>query len=356
MDLVTGDLSENELEAWAPMPAGGSPLTLQQRNPFPTPRPHSSAATPQSSRLEVVLNSSPRYQHPLSHHADYSSDGRKAVVQSQVNHSAKAAASPLTRQKGPARRAPTAGPSTPATAEEPPKRKRGRPKGWRPGLSYSGKPLTPVEVAERIERARLARSNAKPKTPAAARTKNAADGTGKTGKKRGRPAKPSVPHSIFRSLRREFLTFGCEWQGCRAELQNMATLRRHVMVVHGQAEACRWGRCARMAGTEAGPLLATHADFEEHVEEAHLMPYQRHMGDGFRNSIVLPPEDSGDLPLYLFGADGTQVTPSVRDQKLEDFATRRANRKRLRELLMLRDANAPFEDEDDNDADGLEED
>jgi len=269
--------------------------------------------------------------------------------------------STVARQESPVRPAPVATLSAPATADGAPKKARGRPKGWRPGLSYSGKPLTPAEAAERIERARLAKLNAKLKTPAKAKAKakdkdkykdkQVADGTAKTVKKRGRPYKvvPSA-RSLFLSLSAQFIPFGCEWQGCKAELQNMATLRRHVLVVHGRAEACLWGKCAREVG--GTPVLATQADFEEHVERTHLLPYQWHMGDGYRNSIVAPKYDADKLPRYLFDANGKQVTPSVQDQELEDFATYQANRRRLRELLVLRDANAPLED-DANEGDGL---
>jgi hypothetical protein len=43
------------------------------------------------------------------------------------------------------------------------------------------------------------------------------------------------------------------------------------------------------------------------------------------------------------GSNGQQVTPSIKDQKLEDFATWKENRRKLKELLIQRDENLPDE-------------
>jgi len=161
-----------------------------------------------------------------------------------------------------------------------------------------------------------------------------------------KPRLPSpTPQAIFGQLRPKFLPFICEWEGCKAELQNMATLRRHVMVVHRRSEACRWGKCA----TKEIPVRFNGGGgFEDHVEESHLVPFQWHMGDGYKNTWMTPtmaPKGAqGNIPAYLFDKDGIQVTPSVEGQEVEDFVTWKNNRRRLRELLLQRDANAPLED------------
>lgn len=69
------------------------------------------------------------------------------------------------------------------------------------------------------------------------------------------------------------------------------------------------------------------------------------MGDGPRNTsdvlAGMPDGSQDDLPDYLRGSDGQQVTPSIKDQQLEDFVTWRENRRKLKKLLVLRDANLP---------------
>lgn len=211
------------------------------------------------------------------------------------------------------------------------KRKRGRPKGWRPGMAYStGK----KNMAREKSFARAERTKGKPAPNYDLK------------KRRGRPPRrPSpTPQAIFGRVRPKFVSYLCEWQGCRAELHNMATLRKHVMVVHGDSELCKWAKCA---AAEPQVRLQDGIDFEEHMERMHLVPFEWHMGDGPQNSMGAskPDHQESELAPYLLDQDGNQVTPSIRDQELEDHITWRNNRRRLRELLMQRDANAPFEED-----------
>ncbi len=136
-------------------------------------------------------------------------------------------------------------------------RKKGRPFGWKPGMSYSGKPLSTAEQAARIERFEQMKKNryapgAHPHRGDAIKKRNKhVPGAHHHGdavkKKRGRPSKDAQlgPRRIYEKLRPGFIPFGCEWLDCKAELQNMATLRKHVMVVHRRAEACGWGKCSK---------------------------------------------------------------------------------------------------------------
>lgn len=170
-------------------------------------------------------------------------------------------------------------------------------------------------------------------------------------RRRGRPArKPSpTPQEIFEKLQPRYVPFLCEWQGCPAELQNAETLRKHVYVVHGRSEVlqCKWARCGEAAPC---PTFSSRDRFERHMEERHLVPFTWHLGDGYGNNMA-PVEARGasdSVPDYLLDDEGKQVTPSVKDQEVEDFITWRNNRRRLRELLLQRDANAPYEDEDGN--------
>ncbi|PHH89844.1 hypothetical protein CDD83_5111 [Cordyceps sp. RAO-2017] len=162
-------------------------------------------------------------------------------------------------------------------------------------------------------------------------------------------------------MRPQFVDFICEWAGCRAELHNLDTLRRHVYVVHGRhALRCRWGRCGAAAEVEDGkeePVAAAAADpdeFRRHVEERHLVPLAWHVGEGPQNSIAGKGSGGGgecclnndSVPDFLKDAHGNQVTPSIRDQQVEDRVTWRMNRRRLKELLLRRDENLPSEELD----------
>lgn len=137
----------------------------------------------------------------------------------------------------------------------------------------------------------------------------------------------------------------------------METLRRHVRKVHGLGKAglvCRWGGCDREQQRQQQTF--TSEEFQEHMEERHLVPFVWHVGDGVRNGKLMSSEpttkDGEQVPAYLLGPDGEQVTPWVKDQEVEDFLTWRENRNRLKQILLQRDQNAPFEEEDEQDGDG----
>lgn len=136
----------------------------------------------------------------------------------------------------------------------------------------------------------------------------------------------------------------------------METLRRHVRKVHGLGVynvglMCRWGGCGlQEQGHEQ--LFPTVEAFHEHMEEKHLVPFVWHVGDGVRNqklirSSELSTEEDEKAPAYLLGPGGEQVTPWVKGQEVEDFLTWRANRNRLKQILLQRDQNAPFEEDED---------
>lgn len=165
-------------------------------------------------------------------------------------------------------------------------------------------------------------------------------------KRRGRPPKaPSPqPRDIYCKLNPPFVAFICEWQDCKAELHNLGTLRRHVYVVHGWESTCRWAKCNQ---NQPHQEFDDDRSFEAHVEQAHLIPFAWHVGDGPNNSYGLEArakmDVEGEIPDYLKDENGNQVTHSVKDQKLEDFITWRNNRRRLRELITRRDENLPNE-------------
>ncbi|EAA27238.1 hypothetical protein GE21DRAFT_3218 [Neurospora crassa] len=264
-----------------------------------------------------------------------------------------------------------------------PTKKRGRPFGWRPGLSYAAMRGNPVPPP-------------RPKVPKQPKAPSEV-------KRRGRPPKKphELPREIFSKLTPRYIRFLCEWEGCPAELHNFETLRKHVLVVHGdyrqphqhhllsareqpqEPKTCKWASChSKRLQSELPPLtLPTRSHFEAHVNESHLIPFLWHVGDGPRNTSIesplsekpltitsaLPSQPLSSssishldvttttttnttttstaiklqpLPPYLFDTSGNQVTPSVRDQLYENDDDKRRRRVRLERVHFLRDENA----------------
>ncbi|KAI5863485.1 hypothetical protein GGS23DRAFT_567268 [Durotheca rogersii] len=212
-------------------------------------------------------------------------------------------------------------------------RKRGRPKGWKPKLSYAE---LKGDASAAVSRSRRDKKPVVQPEP----------------KRRGRPPRPLEPTARERYLRTDakYVSFKCEWKEasgrtCPAELQNMKTLREHVQVIHGDADplVCRLGKCAAR-----DPAVRFEADeeFEEHVEEKHFRALMWYLGEGCQNDSA-PTAGSGSeaLPAYLFDKDGNQVTPSVAGQRLEDEQQHRERRRKLKRLLLQAEENAPSEEE-----------
>ncbi|KAK3315015.1 hypothetical protein B0H66DRAFT_456162, partial [Apodospora peruviana] len=212
------------------------------------------------------------------------------------------------------------------TSLSPPK-KRGRPVGWRPG---SG-PYSTSRPGEKPKK----------KPPGEA-------------KRRGRPPRnPSpTPREIYLGSNPKFISFFCEWEKCPAELHNLETLRKHLLIVHGRPTpaACKWNRCAHQ---QPQHHFSTQDDFVSHIDKCHLASFAKLVGDGpCNNSGILSAAeiaamrgDADPLPSYLFGGqDGKeQVTPSIRDQELENDEDRKKRRIRLERVIAKRDRNAPEE-------------
>lgn len=246
-------------------------------------------------------------------------------------------------------------PAATTTQAPPNKRPRGRPKGWRPGMPSLKTGQLTASASRYIDE----HGNRISKPPPAPSSGAAAP----SGQKRpGRPPRPPspTPRDVWETLAPpRYVPFLCEWAGCKAELQNAETLRRHVRKVHGLVDplVCRWGSCGRLEG-QGVRSFRQEGDFYEHVDQRHLLPFVWHVGDGHRNGHCLVGcsekgwvGDGGRVPAYLLGPDGKQVTPWVKEQKLEDLLTWRKNRRRLKAILFQRDANAPLEEADDEEDD-----
>ncbi|KAL9948090.1 hypothetical protein D7B24_005650 [Verticillium nonalfalfae] len=319
--------------------------------------------TPTSSRFEIVLGSSTPTQRvtaPLGAPyaagddndiaSDLSPQFRRLAAQAAqtvslskpaspaVSKPASSAVSKISNHAPVARSSPEADTAAAAAAADPSstqKRRRGRPKGYRPSL---GRVVGEDEAGALQPNARQTRT---PKVVSYY-----------TGKRRGRPPKTEAPgpREVYETLAPRFLRFVCEWAGCSAELHNFETLRRHVSVVHaptGRQRVCQWARC-RQGRRE----FATAEEMRAHLEEVHMPPIVWQAGEGpvITAKKYMVDDATGELPRYLFDKTGVQVTPSVRDQQLEDAPTYRANRKKLRMLLLLRDQNLTSEVESGEDS------
>jgi hypothetical protein len=129
-------------------------------------------------------------------------------------------------------------------------------------------------------------------------------------KKRTRGPNKSKLTPLPQPRQPSFVPFKCEWRDCKAELQNLETLRRHIYTVHGkvfvkgefEAKACLWGKCGNKAGSKSRngdddgdvemggvvqrELYGDAQAFKAHLEKAHVVPLSWHMGDGPRGSTI----------------------------------------------------------------------
>ncbi|OAA48160.1 C2H2 finger domain-containing protein [Beauveria brongniartii RCEF 3172] len=159
---------------------------------------------------------------------------------------------------------------------------------------------------------------------------------------------PRTPRELYHALKPAFIGFLCEWSGCKANLHNMDTLRRHVDAIHlkpREQHCCLWGKCGEQSVARQidGVALATH------LEQAHLVPMTWHVGDGPKNSCDWSTKLEADAEVvadFLKDKEGNQVTPSTRDQLVEDLQTYRTNRRKLKELILRRDENLDSQSSD----------
>ncbi|KAG5971166.1 hypothetical protein E4U58_000171 [Claviceps cyperi] len=334
--------SHNKTPSWASTISRAEPASYRRTHLSAPPRsqrnsPKASPSRP--ARLAVAMTSTPRRQttrKPSESVPAPPSHPRAWELSMKANDSQSA-------KKGssePTSRASDSGPilvsaTTSATSQSPapaptPLISRGEDKTQR-GIGYaSTRGIAPFIQIKTPRQPRQARVNAPPLV---------------WGRRPPRPPKPPSPspQELYHNASTHFLIFLCEWAGCKAELHNLDTLRRHVYIVHGKHRGkmpcvCRWGSCEESSFSNA-------QDWRAHLEKAHLAPFQWHMGDGPRNTSdglsLSGGEGLSALPDYLRGPDGKQVTPSIRDQELEDYVTWRMNRRRLKNMLLQRDRNVP---------------
>ncbi|KAM3444073.1 hypothetical protein NHJ13734_001552 [Beauveria thailandica] len=221
------------------------------------------------------------------------------------------------------------------TEDEPPRRSRGRPKGSKAGMSY-GQMRGGAGSRSVVHAGRSGRQKHIPNYSLKRRRRTVT-----------RPD-PRTPRELYHALKPTFIGFLCEWSGCKANLHNMDTLRRHVDAIHlkpREQHYCLWGKCGEqlVARQIDGVALATH------LEQAHLVPMTWHVGDGPKNSCDWSTKFEADAEAvadFLKDKEGNQVTPSTRDQLVEDLQTYRTNRRKLKELILRRDENLDSQSSD----------
>lgn len=113
---------------------------------------------------------------------------------------------------------------------------------------------------------------------------------------------------------------------CKAELHNLATLRRHVQKVHGKADEesgrwkCHWEGCGRAVAVRDGPRTTSRIEavscrdgeeWKDHVEDEHIKPVAWELGDGPKGGVSDVTE-SEVSDAYLSDRAGRRVTPRVR--------------------------------------------
>ena len=94
--------------------------------------------------------------------------------------------------------------------------------------------------------------------------------------------------------------FKCRWKGCKAELHNLDTLRKHVARMHrptveeveeGRGFVCWWRRCQFLDTDEDGAITPIHVfptlkDWMDHINKDHLHKMAMKLGDGPNTSQI----------------------------------------------------------------------
>ncbi|KAI2611071.1 uncharacterized protein GGS25DRAFT_481276 [Hypoxylon fragiforme] len=207
-------------------------------------------------------------------------------------------------------------------------KRRGRPKGWKPGMSY-------------IDTKQISDGNAQQ-----SKSKRPADPP-RESKRRGRPL-----HARERYLQTNptYMPFLCEWhyrggKRCPAELQNLMTLVKHVRLLHSTVKppTCAWGKCG-LGGSLV--CFGTKEELQDHLLKEHILPITWYRGEGYQNKgISKLKADRLKPPSYLFDESGKQVTPWSAKLIIEDDQQRKERIRKLERFLIQQDENAPDDEE-----------
>ncbi|KAF2447811.1 hypothetical protein P171DRAFT_461951 [Karstenula rhodostoma CBS 690.94] len=193
-------------------------------------------------------------------------------------------------------------------------KKRGRPVGWRKNIHGSGQAQAQTSANGHTGSRQL---QFKPAEPSALRNPTARDNGNKPIMIDSRS--PSVANKTNR-----YQSFKCKWQGCKAELHNLDTLKKHVSKVHRRSInssgfiECHWADCATEVTNQdamTGIRIEQHkpksfttiANWMQHLEQLHFSPLSWELGDGPASGV----SDATDSEAYLSDAHGRRVTPKL---------------------------------------------
>lgn len=190
---------------------------------------------------------------PSDQNASASGSGTPAISNRQIS-------TPLSAPAGGVGAVGYAAFNTLVDADGKPIKKKGRPVGWRKNLHQAGVGLL-------------------------------AGGSGVPSMGKKKAVDVSVPQPPV-----TYAEYVCKWEGCRARLHNLATLKKHVNKVHGKPDpkgrfTCKWEGCPKMiqvADTETGEAreMPQYHHFPnqelmlEHIDKAHVGPIAWRLGDG----------------------------------------------------------------------------
>ncbi|KAI5203867.1 hypothetical protein E4T39_03992 [Aureobasidium subglaciale] len=109
----------------------------------------------------------------------------------------------------------------------------------------------------------------------------------------------------------EFNVYKCDWEDCGSELHNIDTLRKHVLKLHGKKTfegdyECAWFGCFQEEEVTAFDDMGS---WMEHMENVHVKPLSKTLGDGPRSGLSGYRSAKSDA--YLSDSFGRQVTPII---------------------------------------------
>jgi hypothetical protein len=118
------------------------------------------------------------------------------------------------------------------------------------------------------------------------------------GRKPGLPGRPKgsgsgiKPTTTSGAVGPDYQVYKCEWTGCKSELHNLETLKKHIVKMHGSGAdggggnngeyECRWEPCEEMDGNGVPKSFEGIEGWLRHVDERHLGPLAWRKGDGPR--------------------------------------------------------------------------
>ncbi|KAB8627253.1 hypothetical protein FH972_026086 [Carpinus fangiana] len=160
-------------------------------------------------------------------------------------------------------------------------------------------------------------------------------------------AKKADPEPVYQ-------VYKCEWRDCRAELHNLATLRKHIHKVHGNCGTdgqwtCHWRECGFIQPITEANTHRTTSQFRQytyssieswkgHVETVHLRPIAWKLGDGPLGGVS--DRESELSEAYMSDRQGRRVTPQIDMPESDGAAMLRRFKRTAEEEARQEQANA----------------